>query len=268
MSSATLASRIRLHTLKMIHSAKSSHIASCFSVTDILAVLYNDVMNYDSKNPTWEDRDRFILSKGHAAAAVYAVLAEKGFIPIDYLSTYGKNGTKLQGHLSHSVPGVEISTGSLGHGLPIACGMALAAKNDKKNYRIYVVLSDGECDEGSIWEAAMFAGHHQLYNLTVIIDNNKFQACGRTKDILDLEPFAQKWQSFNWNVSECDGHHHQTIKDCIYKTRDSKKLPSVIIAHTIKGKGVSFMEDKLLWHYRSPDEVVFAEAVKELEGAI
>lgn len=265
LPSVKLANRMRLNVLKMVHSAKSSHIGSCFSVVDMIAVLYDGVMNYDANDPKWSERDRLIMSKGHAAAAFYSALAEKGFFPADYLSSYGKNGTLLQGHLSHGVPGVEISTGSLGHGLPIACGMALAAKHDEKKHRVYVILSDGECDEGTIWEAALFAAQHKLSNLTVIIDYNKFQACGRIKDILDLEPFAEKWRAFRWNVTECDGHDHQALTSAFMQTSAQSASPNVIIAHTIKGKGVSFMEDQLSWHYRSPDDATLAEAIKELE---
>ncbi len=265
LSSTELAQRIRGHVLRMKHAAKSSHIGSCFSVTDIIAVLYSSVLKYDIQNLGWDERDRLILSKGHAAAALYAALAEIGFFTTEYLATYGRNGTLLQGHLSHGVPGVEISTGSLGHGLPIACGMALAAKHDGKGYRIYVILSDGECDEGTIWEAALFAAHHQLNNITVIIDYNKFQACGRVKDILDLEPFAAKWKAFRWNVHECDGHDHAALSERLHHHSEQ---PNVIIAHTIKGKGVSFMEDQLLWHYRSPDDAALAVAIKEIECSL
>lgn len=265
VASVDLAQRIRKDVLRMTHSAKASHIGSCFSVTDIIAVLYSSILIYKIHDPQWLERDRLIMSKGHAAATLYAALAEQGFFSKDCLETYGKNGTILQGHPSHAVPGVEISTGSLGHGLPIACGMALAAKHDGKNYRVFVILSDGECDEGSVWEAALFAAQHQLNNLTVIIDYNKFQACGRIEEILDLEPFSDKWRAFKWNVHECDGHDHHALNETL---SCASPKPNVVIAHTIKGKGVSFMENQLLWHYRSPDDAVLELAMKEIECAL
>lgn len=263
--SIDLAKKIRLRVLNMLHAGQSSHIGSCYSVIDILSVLYSGVMRYDPKNPHWENRDRFILSKGHAAAAVYAVLAQQGFIAENLLNSYGKNGTPLQGHLSHRVLGVEVSTGSLGHGLPIACGMALAGKRDNKNYHVYIVMSDGECDEGSVWEAALFAAQHQLTNLTAIIDYNKLQGFGRVQDVLDLEPFSDKWRSFRWKVEECDGHDHSALLKVVRSVSTSSSCPNIVIAHTVKGKGVSFMEDKLAWHYRSPDETLLTAALKELE---
>lgn len=268
MNSVDLAKEMRKHVLRMVHSARSSHIGSCYSAIDILSVLYTSILRYNANHPGWPERDRLILSKGHAAAAVYAVLAEKGFFPKDWLATYGKNGTKLQGHLSHGVPGVEISTGSLGHGLPIGNGMALAAKQGNKDYRVYVIMSDGECDEGSVWEAALFAAQHQLDNLTVIVDYNKIQGFGRVKEVLNLEPFADKWKAFGWNILECDGHHHEILTDLLSSLSFKKNAPNVMIAHTVKGKGISFMEDQLMWHYRSPDEENFSQAMQELETII
>jgi len=267
MTTKDLANRIRIHAVNMTNSGGSSHIGGILSITDILAVLYNDVMNIFPKEPKHPDRDRFILSKGHAGAGVYAVLAEKGFFPVEKLKTHYQNGSDLSGHVSHKgIPGVELSTGSLGHGLPIGCGMAYAGKLDKKDHKVFVLMSDGECDEGSNWEAIMFAAHHYLNNLVAIVDYNKIQSLDKVENTLRLEPFAQKWEAFGWKAYSIDGHNHQELKKTFeqIKTNEEKK-PSVIIANTIKGKGVSFMENKVLWHYRSPQNEEFENAIKELK---
>lgn len=260
-----LAKYIRISALKMVHRANASHIGSCLSLADILAVLYGKVMRYDSQDPQWDGRDKLIISKGHACAIVYAVLAEVGFFDKELLETYGKNGTILQGHLSHHVPGVELSTGSLGHGLPVACGMAIAAKRENFKNRIFAILSDGEMDEGSNWEAILFAGHHKLSNLTAIIDYNKIQSFGSVEGVLTLEPLADKFRSFNWNVREIDGHNHKELEKAFFE--QSSTMPNVIIAHTIKGKGVSFMEGKLEWHYKSPSAELLQQAISEIKAA-
>ncbi len=247
---------IRIHILEMIYKAKSSHIASCFSVLDILNILYAKILEIDPKCPNNPNRDYLIMSKGHAAAALYATLAYYHFFPIQELAEYCKNGSRFAGHVATAVPGVEFSTGALGHGLSVACGLALVSKK-----RVYVIISDGECDEGSIWEAALFAPHHHLYNLTLIIDYNKIQSFGRVDDVLSLEPLVSKWKSFNWQVLEVDGHNYDDLARAL--TRESI-LPKVIIAHTIKGKGVSFMENDLVWHYRTPNEKQYEQARKEL----
>lgn len=262
----SLGRKIRRHALKLVHRTNASHIGSCLSMADILAVLYGRILNIDPKNPHWADRDRAIISKGHGAAIVYAVLYECGFFTIERLESFCKNGSKLAGHVSHSVPGVEVSTGSLGHGLPIGCGMALAAKREGQNYRVFVILSDGECDEGSNWEAMMFASHHKLDNLIVVLDHNKIQSFGRIKDVLDLHPLVDKLVSFGWMVREIDGHNYDQIENALNSVPLSTDKPSVIIAHTVKGKGVSFMEDQLAWHYKSPDEEQLMQALAELEG--
>ncbi|MBF0521754.1 MAG: transketolase [Candidatus Omnitrophica bacterium] len=264
-TSQQLAKIIRSHALKMVHQANASHIGSCLSIADILAVLYNKILRVDSRRSDWPERDRFILSKGHAAAILYAVLAEKGFFPKEWLKDYCKDGALLTGHISHHVPGVEVSTGSLGHGLPIACGMALAAKRDGKPYRVFALLSDGELDEGSNWEAILFAGHHQLDNLTVIVDYNKIQSFGTVKDVLNLEPLAEKWKSFGWSVREINGHDFETIETTLGNLPFEQNRPSVVIAHTVKGKGISFMENKLEWHYKSPKDEQLKDALNELE---
>jgi transketolase len=260
-----LARRIRAHSLRMVHKVNASHIGGCFSVTDILAVLYGTILRVDPANPDWEERDRVVLSKGHAAAALYATLAERGFFPVEWLESYCANGSQLAGHVTHyGVPGVEMSTGSLGHGLSLACGMALAGKRDRRPHRVFALLSDGECDEGSTWEAVLFAPHHGLDNLVAIVDYNKIQSFGTVKEVLDLEPLADKWRAFGWSVREVDGHDHRQIHDILCGLPFGPGRPSVVIAHTVKGKGVSFMEDTLAWHYKSPNAQQLAQALAEL----
>jgi transketolase len=258
--------QIRIQTLRMVHKANASHIGSCLSIADLLAVLYGQILKIDSANPKFLERDRFILSKGHSAAILYATLAECGFFPKEWLDKYCQDGSPLTGHISHHVSGVEVSTGSLGHGLPIGCGMALAGKREDKTYRVFVLVSDGELDEGSNWEPILFAPHHQLDNLVVIVDYNKIQSFGTVKDVLDLEPLADKWKAFNWSVREIDGHDHQQIEETLNNIPFEVGRPSVIIAHTTKGKGVSFMENQLAWHYKSPNEEQLAMAIAEVEA--
>jgi len=263
--SAALARKIRLHALHMIHRAKSSHLGSAYSMADLLAVIYSRILRIDPQNPYAPDRDRFVLSKGHACAVLYAVLAEQGFFPKEWLQHFYQDGARLAGHATHvGVPGVEVSTGSLGHGLPLACGMAVVGKRDRQAYRVFALLSDGECDEGSTWEAALFAPHHQLDNLTAIIDYNQIQSLGTVKEVLDLEPFAAKWKAFGWAVREIDGHDYAQVENTLTKLPFEPDKPTCVVAHTVKGKGVSFMENKLLWHYRSPDANEMALALAEL----
>ena len=262
-----LARRIRADALRMVSRANASHIGTCLSMADLLAVLYSGVLRVDPANPQKADRDRFILSKGHGAAIVYAVLAERGFFPREWLHDYCMDGSPLTGHISHKVAGVEVSTGSLGHGLPIGCGMALAAKRDKLSWRTYVMLSDGELDEGSNWEAILFAGHHRLENLVAIVDYNKIQSFGTVKDVLDLEPLAAKWKAFNWAVQEIDGHDYGAIENAIAKVPLEASRPSVIIAHTVKGRGVDYMEHQLAWHYRAPSGDLLVKALAQVGEA-
>lgn len=265
-NSNTLARKIRLHALEMTHLGKSSHIGSIFSICDILAVLYEDILNYDPKEPGLDTRDRFILSKGHSGAGVYAVLAEKGFFPVQDLKKHYSDGSIFSGHVSHKgVAGVEFSTGSLGHGLSVSAGLALSAKLDNKDHRIFNLMSDGECDEGSNWEAILFASHHKLDNLVTIVDYNKLQSIFSPKDTLNLEPFRSKWESFGWQVLEVDGHNHEELLCALKEDSSRKDMPLCIIAHTIKGKGVSFMENNNLWHYRSAQDQEYIDAKKELE---
>lgn len=234
-------------------------------MADLLAVLYGKILRIDAANPKWAERDRFILSKGHGAAILYAVLAEKGFFSKELLNTYYQNGSFLAGHAnSHNVPGVEVSTGSLGHGLPIGCGMALAGKRGNKPYRVFVIMSDGELDEGSNWEAILFAPQHKLDNLVAIVDYNKIQSFGTVSEVLDLDPLADKWLSFRWAAREIDGHNYKQIESTLESIPFEQGKPSVIIAHTVKGKGVSFMENQLAWHYKSPDDKQLAQALAEL----
>ena len=262
--SLQLANNIRKHALMMTSLGGSSHIGSIFSICDILAVLYGSILKFKSSDPRWIDRDRFILSKGHAGAGVYAALAESGFFPIEKLKTHYQDGSDLSGHVSHKgIPGVEFSTGSLGHGLPVIAGMALAGKIDKKKHTNFVLMSDGECDEGSNWEAILFAAHHKLNNLVVIVDRNMLQSIHSTEDTLALEPFADKWKAFGWNVAQVDGHNHEEILKVLSNRVISEK-PLCIIAKTVKGKGVSFMENQTLWHYRSPQGNEYEKALQQL----
>ena len=261
-----LANAIRGDVLEMVHRARASHVGSSLSVADILAVLYGRVLRHRPAEPSWPERDRLILSKGHAAAAGYAVLARTGYFPVALLDTYCANGSPLAGHLTASAgaPGVELSTGSLGHGLPVGVGMALHAKRSGAGHRTFVVISDGECDEGTTWEAALFAAHHKLSNLFAIVDYNGIQSLGRVEEVLGLEPLVDKWRAFGWDVHELDGHDHPAL-DSVLGTADPLR-PRAVIAHTVKGKGVSFMEDQLLWHYRSPDDEQLADALEQLRA--
>ena len=256
--------KIRAHALRMASRANSAHIGSSLSVADIVSVLYTQILRVDPAKPDWPERDRLVLSKGHATSILYAALAERGYFPLDWLTEYCKEGSKLLAHVSHHVPGVEVSTGSLGHGLPIACGMALAAKRDNAPSRTFVVLSDGELDEGSCWEAILFAGHNRLSNLTAIIDYNKIQSFGTVKEVLDLDPLAAKWEAFHWHTVEVDGHDHVQLQETLSRVPLEADRPTAIIAHTIKGKGVGFMEGRLEWHYRSPNPAQLEQALKEI----
>lgn len=257
-----LASRARENALRMVHRAKASHIGSALSVVDILAVLYGQVLVKNPANPNWQQRDRFILSKGHACAAVYAILALVGYYPVAKLESYGDDNSWLMNHISHHVPGVEFSTGSLGHGLPFAVGKALAAKKKTECWRTFVLVSDGEMGEGSNWEGLLFAGHHQLNNLTIIIDYNNLQSLGTVDETLRLAPLAKKIEVFGCATIEIDGHDHSELKKAL--TIVNKSKPTVIIAHTIKGKGVGFMENRIEWHYKNPNDEELLRALTEL----
>jgi transketolase len=261
-----LAQRIRIDSLQMTHQSRASHIGSCFSIAELLAVLYGAVLRYRAAEPEWPQRDRLIVSKGHAAAAVYAVLAAVGYFPHERLAAFYRNGGGLPGHVTRGIAGVEVSTGSLGHGLPIALGMALADQRDGTPQRVFCLISDGECDEGTTWEAALFAAQHRLANLTVLLDSNRIQSLGRVSEVLDLEPLADKWRSFGWAVREVDGHDVTALRETLQQLPFHADQPNIVIARTIKGRGVSFMEDRLLWHYRSAQGDEYAAALAELQA--
>lgn len=270
MTSEQLAWLIRRHAVEMTHMSGSSHIGSIMSVADIVAVLYTDILRYRAKEPKWSGRDRFILSKGHAGAAVYAALAESGFFSVEELKTHYMNGSRLLGHVSHYLPGVELSTGSLGHGFSAACGMAYASKKDGNHgHKVYAVIGDGECNEGSVWEAALFANHFRLNNLIVIIDHNRMQSLDFNENTLELEDLRAKWSAFGWNTLKINGNDHAQLRKAF---NEAEKLsntelhkPTVIIADTIKGYGISFMQNDILWHYRFPhDGWEYDCAVEEL----
>jgi transketolase len=252
LNSVALAARLRSKAIEMSHAAGAAHLASSLSCMDMVAVLYHSVLKIDPANAKWEGRDRFILSKGHAATALYAALAYRGFLTEADLRTYGKAGSLLEEHPSPRLPGVEAATGSLGHGLPFGCGIALAARIKGQSYRTFVLMSDGECNEGSVWEASLFAAANRLGNLCAFVDFNKWQATGRSKEVLALDPLADKFRSFGWNVCEIDGHDHLQIAQAVQTVAMGEARPTMVVAHTVKGKGVSFMEDDNNWHYRIP----------------
>lgn len=265
-STNQLAKEIRLLSLKMVYNAKASHIGGSLSMADLLAVLYGSIMKFNPKEPDWKGRDRFLLSKGHACASLYSTLALAGYYATDELDTYGKDGSRFISHASHKVPGVELSTGSLGHALPVACGIALAGKIKNENFRTFVLISDGELDEGSNWESILFAPQHNLNNLVLIVDYNKIQSLGRVEDVLSIEPLEKKFEAFNWHTCTIDGHDHKQIFETLSSDMGGNK-PKVIIAHTIKGRGVDFMENKLLWHYKSPDNEEYSDAITQINSA-
>lgn len=260
----SLACSIRMDVLEMVHRARASHVGSCFSIADLLAVLYGRVMTYDVSDIRSEARDRFILSKGHAAAAVYAALANVGVIERESLSEYGMSGSNYMTHVSHKVPGVEFSTGSLGHGLPFGVGKALAAKRQNWDWRVFVLLSDGEMDEGSNWEAMMFASHHKLDNIIAIIDYNKLQSLDKVESTLGLEPLVGKLEAFGWAAKEVDGHSHESLISALRSIPWLPGKPSVLVMHTVKGRGVTFMENKVEWHYKSPSAEQLVSARNEI----
>lgn len=259
------AKNIRKDVLKMIVSAHASHIASSYSIVELLVYLYEKTLRINPRKPRDPNRDRFVLSKGWGVSTLYTILAKKGFFEKKLLDTYCQNGSKMIGIATRNgIHGIEATTGSMGHGLAIGVGMALAAKMQKKDYRVFVLISDGECDEGSTWEAILQAGHYQLGNLIVIIDYNKWQSFGRVADVLDLEPFVKKWEAFKWSAKEIDGHSFEDISQIFSRLPFEKGKPSVVIAHTIKGKGVSVLEDRNEWHYKTPTEKEIEIAKEEL----
>ena len=256
--------KVRKLILNMVYKAKASHIGGALSMVDILSVLYNRILKIIPSDPKFQDRDRFLLSKGHACTGLYGTLALRGFFPVEDLNTYSNDGSIFLSHSSHYVPGVELSAGSLGHALPVSCGLALAAKRKNAEWKTYCLVSDGELDEGSNWESILFAPQLRLDNLILIIDYNKIQSLGTVKEVIDLSPLKDKFQSYRWETYEIDGHDHKALNDIFTEVQDLNGKPKVIIAHTVKGKGISFMEHKLLWHYKSPSKEQFNKALLEL----
>ncbi|BCV20157.1 transketolase [Moorella sp. Hama-1] len=262
---AATARQIRRHIIRMVGAAGSGHPGGSLSAADIMTALYFKVMRLDPARPDWPERDRFVLSKGHAAPVLYATLAERGFFPVDQLTTLRQLGSPLQGHPDRkSLPGVEVSTGSLGHGLAVANGMALAARLDGRDYRVYVLMGDGELEEGMVWEGAMAAAHYRLDNLTAIVDHNHLQIDGRVEEVMSPEPVAAKFQAFGWEVLAIDGHDFGQILGALERAREIKGRPTVIIAETVKGKGVSFMEKQAGWHGKAPKPEEVEKALAEL----
>jgi transketolase len=259
------AKQVRRLIIQMLAKAGSGHPGGSLSATDLITALYFAVLRHDPKNPTWPSRDRFHMSKGHCCPLWYAVLAEAGYFSQEKLWTLRQLGSILQGHPDRRTPGVDVASGSLGQGLSVALGMSLAAKIDKMDYHVYVLLGDGEIQEGNIWEAAMAASHYKCDNLCAILDYNGFQIDGRTKEIMDLEPIVAKWQGFGWQVIEIDGHNMKEILAAYQQAKTAKNKPTIIIAHTIKGKGVSFMENVVDFHGRAPTKEEAEKALKELE---
>jgi len=264
--SLSFAKEIRKNVLKMVYEAKASHVGGALSMADILAVLYNGVMVLDPSNPSWEKRDIFLLSKGHSCVAVYAALALKGYFPLENLDSFAQDGSFFLSHTSHKIPGVELSTGSLGHALSVGCGLALSYAIKDNNRKVYCIVSEGDLNEGSTWEAILFAPHHKLDNLIVIVDYNKIQSFGNVEDVLGLELLHDKFTSFGWDVYQINGHDHKKLYETFNLISEStSKKPSVVIADTIKGKGVDFMENQLLWHYKSPSQEQYLEAINQIE---
>lgn len=264
-----IAYKIRKHAVTAVHSASSGHPGGSLSIADILSVLYFDEMKIDPKDPKNPERDRFVLSKGHCAPALYGTLAERGYFPVEDIPTFRKFGSYLQGHPDmKGVPGVDMSTGSLGQGISAACGMALAAKLDNKDYRVYAVLGDGELEEGQVWEAAMFAAHYKLDNFTAFVDFNGLQIDGDITKVMNPTPIDKKFEAFGWNVICIDAHNYDDIKNAIKTAKNTKGKPTAVIAKSVKGKGVSFMENNAAWHGSAPNDEQFALAVSELDAKI
>lgn len=263
-----IAAKVRINALDAVDAASSGHIGGSLSVTDILTVLYFDEMRVNTKEPKWPDRDRLVLSKGHCTPALYGVLAEKGFFPKEELKHFRDIHSMLSGHAEYHVPGVDMSTGSLGQGLSVAVGMGLSARVDKKDYRVYAIMGDGEIEEGQIWEAAMCAGFYKMDNLVAIVDNNNLQIDGAITDVMSSYPIDKKFEAFNWHVINVDGHSIPAIKAALEEAKSIKGKPTAIIAKTVKGKGVSFMENIAGWHGKAPSHEQHDEAVKEIQKVI
>lgn len=260
------ANEVRKGIVTSVHSAKAGHPGGSLSAADMFTYLYFEEMNIDPKNPKWEDRDRFVLSKGHTAPGLYSVLANRGYFPVEDLTTLRKLGSYLQGHpCMQETPGVDMSSGSLGQGISAAVGMALAAKMDNKDYRVYTLLGDGEIQEGQVWEASMFAGAHKLDNLVVIVDNNGLQIDGKVEDVCSVYPIDKKFEAFNFKTININGHDFDEIRKALDEAKATKSMPTAIIMHTVKGKGVSFMEDNAGWHGKAPNDEEYATAMADLD---
>ena len=266
---ARVAYKIRKNAVTAVYSAASGHPGGSLSIAEIMSVLYFDEMNIDPKNPKMPERDRFVLSKGHCTPALYGTLAERGFFPVEDLKTFRQIDSVLQGHpdMKH-IPGVDMSTGSLGLGISAACGMALAGKIDKKDYRVYSVLGDGEIEEGQVWEAAMYAAHYKLDNLVAFIDSNGLQIDGSTKEVMNSDPIDEKFKAFGWNVIVIDAHDIQAIKDALAAAKTVKGMPTAIVAKSVKGKGVSYMENSCGWHGSAPNQEQYEHAIRELDAKL
>jgi transketolase len=262
------AAQIRMDLLNMIHTAKTGHTGGSLSNTDILTALYYRVMKLDPTNPKWEERDRFIASKGHSVESLWSILGDLGFFPKEELLTYSQFGTRLIGHPNNKVPGIEMNTGALGHGLPIAVGMALAAKRDQKSYRVFCLMGDGEQAEGSNWEAAMAGAHYKLDNLVGIIDRNRLQISGTTEEVMGLEPLEDKWAAFGWNVVSIDGNDMEALVEALEAVPSVPGKPTLLMANTVKGKGVSFAENVPHWHHHVPNEAELELALSELAATL
>jgi transketolase len=262
-----IAHTLRRHVVHMAADSPGAHVGGCMSATEILTVLFFDgVLRVDPEQPRMEGRDYLVFSKGHASAVLYAALAERGFFPVAELETYKKMGSRLAGHSLKSIPGVELATGSLGHGLAVGNGLALAGKHDRLAYRVFVVLGDGECQEGSVWEAAMTAAHYRLDNVVAIVDRNGVQEDGPTEEIMALEPFAAKWRAFNWEVREVDGHDVAELAEALHQVPFAPGRPSLLLARTVKGKGISFAENTHAWHYGKLSPADKAQALADLDS--
>ncbi len=264
--SEELVKRVKETCLRLSHNTNASHLGGAFSIADVLAVLYTRILNYDSSNAKLPGRDRLFYSKGHACTALYATLKEVGFYNDTALQTFSQDGSIFTTHVNHKIPGIEFSTGSLGHALSVSCGVALAGKRRNESWHVFTILSDGELNEGSNWEAILFAPHHKLNNLTVIVDYNKIQSLGSVAEVLNLDPLTKKFESFGWEVTEINGHDHKEIHEALQKEKIHPSKPKVIIAHTIKGKGIDFMEHQLAWHYKSPNKEQLASAIAQIEA--
>ena len=266
---AIIANKVRKHALTGVYNAQAGHPGGSLSISDLLALLYFEVMNVDPKNPDMADRDRLVLSKGHTAPALYGTLAERGFFPVEDVATLRKIDSYLQGHPDmKNIPGVDMSTGSLGQGVSVAGGMALSAKLDKKDYRVYAILGDGELEEGQVWEQAMFAPHYNLDNLTIFVDFNGLQIDGDITKVMNPTPIDKKFEAFGWNVIVCDAHSFDELLDAINKAKACKGKPTAIIMKSVKGKNVSFMENNAAWHGSAPNEEQYNQAIKELDAKI